>query len=151
MLPLDVTSTWFSPKYSGPARAVFGGGGRSWPAWRLASISSLMRCRICRRAEQGLHAAGHVKSMQVSSIVVLQDLQIPRAVLQSTQHACRLSGITNGHVLQCAQITRASETSAKGHMAHGQVLDMCMVKVMLPGSISKCTARCACTQGWHVC
>ena len=37
------TSGWFRPKYSGPAMAVLGGGGRSSPAALLASISALMR------------------------------------------------------------------------------------------------------------
>jgi len=39
-------SAWLKPKYSGPAMAVFGGGGKSSPAWRRASISELMRFRI---------------------------------------------------------------------------------------------------------
>ena len=40
------TLCWLNPKYSGPAMAVFGGGGRSSPALRRASISELMRLRI---------------------------------------------------------------------------------------------------------
>ena len=38
-----ITSSWLRPKYSGPAMAVLGGGGRSSPAALLASISALMR------------------------------------------------------------------------------------------------------------
>ena len=41
------TSGWFRPKYSGPAMAVLGGGGRSSPAALLASISPLMRFSTC--------------------------------------------------------------------------------------------------------
>lgn len=45
-----VTSGWLRPKYSGPAMAVLGGGGRSSPARRRASISALMRFSTCRHA-----------------------------------------------------------------------------------------------------
>eukprot|EP00955_Chlamydomonas_euryale_P019791 211054-Chlamydomonas_euryale.AAC.1 len=43
----ETTSGWLSPKYSGPAMAVLGGGGSAWPSRRRASISSLIRRRIC--------------------------------------------------------------------------------------------------------
>jgi len=41
------TSGWLRPKYSGPAMAVLGGGGRFSPALRRASISELMRFSTC--------------------------------------------------------------------------------------------------------
>lgn len=48
-----LTFGWLSPKYSGPAIAVLGGGGSASPARRRASISALMRFRICRTGSEG--------------------------------------------------------------------------------------------------
>ena len=50
---LALTLGWLSPKYSGPAIAVLGGGGRPSPALRRASISALMRFRIFSPRDAG--------------------------------------------------------------------------------------------------
>ena len=68
--PSARTSGWLKPKYSGPAIAVLGAGGRSSPARRRASISPLMRFSTCH-AGSDAQITQHVLALAASAWCIL--------------------------------------------------------------------------------